>query len=79
MKRNSVYISGTFAEKYRLSTGDTFNLDEKFEKQDYEFQVAGIYDYAGSLTVFMPIDNYRDIFGEDSNYFTGYMSDEEIK
>ncbi len=74
-----VYISGTFAEKYRLSTGDTFNLDEKFENQSYEFKVVGIYDYAGSLTVFMPIENYRKVFGEDEGYFTGYMSDEEIK
>ncbi len=78
LEGNNVYISSTFAEKYRLSIGDTFKLDEKYEKQDYEFKVAGIYDYAGSLTVFMPIDNYRDIFGEDSNYFTGYMSDEAL-
>ena len=28
---------------------------------------------------FMPIDNYRTLFDEDEDYFTGYMADEEIK
>ena len=78
MEEGKVYVSGTFAEKYKLSVGDSFKMDEKYENQNYEFRVEGIYDYAGSLAVFMPIENYRSTFGEDSDYFTGYMSDEEI-
>lgn len=79
MTGHEVYISSTFAAKYEVAVGDTIQLDEKYEKMSYSFRVIGIYDYAGSLTVFMPIDNYREIFDEDEDYFTGYMSDEEVK
>lgn len=79
MKEKEVYISSTFADKYKVSVGDVIKLDEKYENEDYELKVIGIYDYAGSLTVFMPIDNYRSLFDEDEEYFTGFMSDDEIE
>ncbi|MBO4863123.1 MAG: ABC transporter permease [Eubacterium sp.] len=79
MTGNEVYISNTFAEKYGLNEGDTFRLDEKYDNLSYDFKVKGIYDYSGSLTVFLPIDNYRETFDEDDDYFTGFMADEEIK
>ena len=79
MNQNEVCVSNTFAEKYHLSVGDTIKLEEKYDNDSYDLKVIGIYDYLGGLVVFMPIDNYREIFGEDANYFTGYMADEEIK
>lgn len=79
MSGNEVCISNTFAEKYNLSVGDTIKLDEKYDNNSYDLKVIGLYDYLGGLVVFMPIDNYREVFDEDSGYFTGYMADEEIK
>lgn len=79
MKENEVSISKTFAEKYSLSVGDMVTLDEKYDNQKYDLKVKDIYDYSGSLTVFMPIDNYRAEFDEDDDYFTGFMSDEEVE
>ena len=76
---NEVCISTTFAEKYKLSVGDTFTLNEKYDNDSYELKVVDIYDYMGGLTVFLPIENYRGLLGEDDDYFTGYMADEEIK
>ena len=76
---NEVCISTAFAEKYKLSEGDTFTLNEKYDNDSYELKVAEIYDYQGGLTVFLPIDNYRELLNEDDDYFTGFMADEEIK
>ena len=74
-----VYISTTFSEKYKIDVGDTISLDEKYDNESYDFKVVGIYDYLGGLTVFMPIDRFRETFDKDDDYFTGFMADEEIK
>ncbi len=79
LMENEVYISTTFAEKYGIEVGDTFKLDARYENDVYTMKVAGIYDYSGALTVFMPIDNYREMFDEDEDFFTGFMANEEIE
>ncbi|MBR6401915.1 MAG: ABC transporter permease [Eubacterium sp.] len=79
MAEKEVYISNSFADKFGISVGDDLRLDEKYDNEFYELKVVGIYDYSGSLSVFMPIDNYRSIFNNDDDYFTGYMADEEIE
>lgn len=78
LKDNEVYISDTFGDKYGLKVGDTVLLDEKYEKRQYSFQVAGIYDRSLSLAVFLPIGNFREVFGWDEEAFSGYLSDTEI-
>ena len=75
---DEVYISQPFAEKFRIEEGDTITLKEQFTSEKHKFKVKGIYDYMGSLIVFMPMDNYNEYFGYDSGYFSGYISDSEI-
>lgn len=79
LSEDEVYISATFSEKYKLAKGDTFTLNAKYDNEIYSMKIAGIYDYSGALTVFMPIENYRKYFDEDEDYFTGFMANEEIK
>ena len=79
LNEDEVYISSTFADKYKKNVGDSIKLEEKYENESYTFKVAGIYDYKGALTVFIPIKNYRENFDEEEDYFTGYMSDDEIE
>ncbi|MCH5256812.1 MAG: ABC transporter permease [Lachnospiraceae bacterium] len=78
LKENEVYISASFRDKYDLNEGDTISLDERYENKQYQFKIAGIYDKCQSLTVFMPIQNYRRVFELDEEEFSGYMSDSEI-
>lgn len=78
LKENEVYISNSFAEKYRLKKGDAFPLETKYENIDYEFTVAGIYDRSFSAAAFMPIENYRKTFETEAGEFSGFMSDEEL-
>lgn len=78
LKEGEVYISESFRDKYGLEVGDTVSLDEKYEDRQYQFEVVGIYDKCQSLSVFMPIENYRSVFDRKEGEFGGYMSDTEI-
>lgn len=77
-KENEVYISESFSDKYDLSVGDSVSLDEKYEKKQYTFKVAGIYDNSLSISVFMSLDNYRKVFDLEDDEFSGYMTNSKI-
>ena len=78
LKKNEVYISTSFADKYGLTVGDTVSLDEKYENKSYKFKVAGFYDKSQSLALFMSIDNYGKVFELKENEFSGFLSDSKI-
>ena len=69
-KKNEVYISDSFSQKYGLNEGDEVKLDAQYEKKTYTFKVKGIYDKSQSIAVFMPIDKFADIFDlkDDQRY-----------
>ena len=73
-----VYISSAYADKYKIAVGDSITLKEKYEDDEYTFQVAGIYDYTGGLCVFMDQDKLNDTFDLGDDYFSGYFSNTEI-
>lgn len=75
---NKVAVSSAYAEKYLLQEGDTITLNDDMEKEQYTFTVAQIYDYPGSLCVFMDRDVLNDTFGLGTGTFVGYFSDTEI-
>ena len=73
-----VYISSAYADKYKIGVGDSITLKEKYEDDEYTFQVAGIYNYTGGLCVFMDQDRLNDTFDLGDDYFSGYFSNTEI-
>lgn len=77
-KDSEVYISSAYAEKYKLKAGDSITLKEKYEKKKYTFKVGGIYNYSGSLTVFMSKKMLNKTFDLGDDYFCGYFSDSKI-
>lgn len=72
------YISSAYADKYFLDIGDEITLKEAYEDDTYMFSIEGIYDYEGSLTVFLPQEQLNKLFDLGSDYFSGYLSDSEI-
>ncbi len=78
LQENEVYISSSFRDKYGVSVGDTILLDEKYESKQYVFKVAGFYDQSLNISVFMPIGQFRSVFGLQEDEFSGYLSDSEI-
>ncbi len=78
LKDKEVYISSAYADKYLLKIGDSITLKEKYKDKKYTFKVAGIYDYAAAVTVFMDQSKLNDFFGLGEDYFCGYLSDTKI-
>ena len=78
LQDNEIYISQPYADKYNIKEGDTITLKNQYASRRYKFKVKGIYDYMGSLIIFMPMDNYNAFFGNDPSYFSGFLSDTEI-
>ena len=77
-EEGSVYVSKAYADKYGIRKGDTITLSEKYEHKDYTWKVQDIYDYSGSVSVFMGIAQFNEVFDRDADDFSGYMSDTMI-
>lgn len=75
---DGVYISNALAEKFGVEVGDTLTLQESYGTKKYDFLVSGVYYYPSSMAVFMSNDGFCDTFELESDYFNGYMSDEEL-
>ena len=73
-----VYASSAFADKYYLAEGDVVTLKERYEKEEYTFTIAGVYDYIGGLTLFLSRDEFNRIFDEEDGAFAGYFADTPI-
>lgn len=76
--KNEVVVTEGYLEKYSLEIGDEIELEKKYENKSYKFKIADSYDYAAALAIFMPIDNFNDVFGKDTGYFNGYFSNEKL-
>ena len=75
---DEVYISQAYADKYNVKVGDTIVLSEKYEHKDYTWKVYDIYDYSAGLAVFMTNDRFNEVFDNDKDDFSGYISNEPI-
>lgn len=78
-KSNEVIVSNGYMEKFSLKVGDTITLSEKFEGTEHKFKIAGSFDYAASLAMFMSNENFIKEFDLDKDYFTGYLSNDKIE
>ncbi len=77
-KEDEVYISSGFATKYGYEIGDHVVLKEKYKPDTYEFTITGIYDYEGTLSLFMSREYLNEVFDYDKDFFAGYFSSSEI-
>lgn len=78
LEKNEVYISNSYADKYGIAIGDIIKLEEKYTDDTYNFKVCGIYDKCQSIAVFMPIDQYHEVFDLDDDAFSGFFSNSKI-
>lgn len=78
-KNHQVYISASYAEKYLVDVGDTITLKEKYKNNKYQFKVSGIYDYQGTLSIYMDKDYLNEVFDLSKSYFSGYFSNSKIE
>lgn len=76
--KDGVVLSDGLMDKYSIKVDDTITLSEKFDSKDYDFKVSGNYHYPATMAVFMPIDQFNEVFDMEDDYFSGYFSDKEI-
>lgn len=73
-----VYISEGYANKFKLDIGDTITLKEEFGDKEYSFIIDGVYSNPTSLAVYMEQSYFNETLGYETDYFNGYLSDEEL-
>lgn len=76
--KKNLTVSTSVASKYGLSEGDKFILSNRVSEEDYSFTVADIVDYSVGLQVFMDIDDMRELFGKNDDYYNCILSAEEL-
>jgi putative ABC transport system permease protein len=79
LPKGKVYISADYADKFGIDTGDEIELKAKFAKDAYRFEVAGIHEIFGSLSIMMPNDSFNEVFGNEKGSFSGFISNKQIK
>lgn len=75
----NVYISSAYSDKYGLNTGDTITLKEEFGDKKHTLNVDGIYDNPTTLAVFVSREQFNEMFEKESEYYSGYLSNEGIE
>lgn len=73
-----VYISSAYSDKYGLKIGESFTLKEEFGDKTYSLNVDGIYDNPTSLAIFVSRAEFNEMFENENDYYSGYLSDQGI-
>lgn len=78
LKKDEVAISKSLADKFSLKKGEEISLKEKYEEKEYLFQISEIYNYEGSLAIFMRREDLNRLMGMEEGYFSGYFSKHKL-
>lgn len=78
IKKHTILLSDGYREKYNIKPEDSIELEDKYGEEKYTFTVDSDVHYPASLAVFMSIDEFRETFDKEEDYYTGYLSDKEI-
>ncbi len=76
--KKEAYVSNGMYKKFNLKLKDKSKLYDKFTDDDYEFTIKEIYNYPATFSIFIDLEDFNEIFGNDKNYFNGYFADEKI-
>ena len=77
----SVVFGRGLLDKFGWKQGQKVSFHDKYEDKDYSFEYAGDDSAWGSksdMNVYMSIDDFNELFGNDPSYFNGYVSDEKL-
>lgn len=79
LNEEKVYISSAYSDKYGLHKGDEITLKEEFGDKEYTLNVDGIYENPTTLAVFVSREHFNEMFEKESNYYSGYLSNQGIE
>ena len=76
-----VVFGGGLLDKFGWSEGQKVTLSDKYEGEHYSFEYAGkdcAWGSKSDMNIYMSIDDFNELFGNDAAYFNGYVSDEKL-
>ena len=76
--KNKIISSDAVAKRYHVGKGEKLVLSDTAEDVDYAFTVDDIVPYSAGLMVFMNIDDMRELFGEEDDYYNAVLSSEKL-
>ena len=77
-----VVFGGGLLDKFGWSEGQKVTLSDKYEGEHYSFEYAGkdcAWGSKSDMNIYMSIDDFNELFGNDAAYFNGYVSDEKLE
>ena len=77
-----IVFGGGLIDKFGFSEGDTVSMYDKYEDETRKMEFAGDSCTWGSrsdMNLYMSLDDFNDLFGNDADYFNAYASDEELE
>lgn len=76
-----VVFGGGLLDKFGWSEGQKATLIDKYEGEHYSLEYAGkdcAWGSKSDMNIYMSIDDFNELFGNDVAYFNGYVSDEKL-
>ena len=76
-----VVFGGGLLDKFGWSEGQKVTLGDKYEGEHYSLEYAGkdcTWGSKSDMNIYMSIDDFNELFGNDAAYFNGYVSNEKL-
>lgn len=76
---NGTVVAGRgLTEKTKAQVGEPISMYNRREGDEYEVEIAQEASNAADTDLYMSIDDFNRLFGNDANYFNAYASAEEL-
>ena len=74
-------FGGGLVDKFGFKQGDAIELYDKYEDKTHTLTFAGddgTWGTKSTMNIYMSLDDFNALFGNDAAYFNGYVSDEPL-
>lgn len=73
-----VAVGRGLAQKCGLKPGEPQTFSNKFDGAAYELTPSSLWGSSSCMAVFLSIEDFNELFGNDAGYFNGYVSNESL-
>ena len=79
LKQDQIVVGTGVTEKCAVEVNSEFSASAMFSNNTYTFDAVEAWGPRTNMNVYMSIDEFRKVFGEDADYFNGYISNEDLQ
>jgi X-X-X-Leu-X-X-Gly heptad repeat protein len=77
-EKNTVYVGSGASNKFDIKKGDIVSLTSSSDNRVYSFKVANIVPYSIGFNIFMDINDMRDVFSRNDDYYNVLLSYDKL-